>query len=397
MKKYFITTYGCQANIRDSENLAGMLEALGMEESKQLEQSDLILVNTCSVRQASEDKVYGLSAKMLKVKGQRSDVKVVLTGCLVGSANSERPRLKMNDLERRTPWVDYYLNINELKNLPDYLLTSGLVDEWAVKAINGPTVESWRPKAVSHDGVAYINISQGCDNFCTFCVVPYARGKEVSRPEEDILKEVAHAARQGYQSVMLLGQNVNSWGLDAQKKLLSRKRIGSIPFAALLRRVHEIEGIEKIKFITSNPFDFTADLIETLRLPKIDRYLHLPVQSGDNDILKKMGRRHTREDYLELVDEIKAAVPEIELGTDVIVGFPGETEAQFMNTVNLIKTVGFNVVFTALYSPREGTVSARLYEDDVSRQEKRRRHAYLTQVWQESRSKVDINVARVLP
>ena len=166
---------------------------------------------------------------------------------------------------------------------------------------------------------------------------------------------------------------------------MSRKHLGVIPFAKLLRKVHDIEGVVKIKFITSNPFDFSADLIEALKMPKIDRYLHLPVQSGDNEILKKMGRRHTRGDYLELVREIREAVRGIELGTDIIVGFPGETEAQFLNTVDLVKKVQFNVVFIAMYSPRPGTASAKLYKDDVSQGEKRRRHAYLTQVYKSSK------------
>lgn len=393
MKKYFITTFGCQANIRDSENLSGMLEALGLEESNSLEYSDLILINTCSVRQASEDKVYGLANKIKKLKTQNPQLRTVLTGCLVGSATSGRPRLGLDLLKRKMSWVDHYLNINELTSLPTYLLNSGFVDEWAVKAVISPATAGWKPKDGDHDGTAYINISQGCDNFCTFCVVPYARGKEVSRSQEDILKEVGHAARQGFKQVMLLGQNVNSWGLEPKTKLLSRKRIGQIPFSDLLRKVHEIEGIEKIKFITSNPFDFTPDLVETLKLPKIDRYLHLPVQSGDDEVLKRMGRRHKRQDYLELVDEIRTAVPEIELGTDIIVGFPGETEEQFMNTVELIKKVKFNVAFISIYSPRPGTVGAKLYKDDVSRAEKRRRHAFLTQVWQESKQKLPVTVS----
>ncbi|MCL5003744.1 MAG: MiaB/RimO family radical SAM methylthiotransferase [Patescibacteria group bacterium] len=381
-KKYFITTYGCQANIRDSEVISGMLEVLGMLPAASLAEADLLIVNTCSVRQASEDKVYGLSHKITNLKSQNPNFKVVLTGCLVGSATSARPRIKKKDLENRVPWVDFYLNINELIRLPDYLLKSCFVDEWAVKALSA---DSWIPKSEGHNGTAYINISQGCDNFCTFCVVPYARGKELSRSEEAILSEVRNAAGRGFSEIMLLGQNVNSWGLSPEKKLLSRKRIGEIPFAGLLRKVHEIKGIEKIKFITSNPFDFTSDLVETLKLPKIDRYLHLPVQSGDNEVLKKMGRRHTREDYLELVEEIRTAVPEIELGTDIIVGFPGETEAHFENTVDLFRRVRFNVAYISMYSPREGTVSARLYKDDVSRAEKRRRHARLTQAWHETK------------
>ena len=383
MKKYFITTYGCQANLADSENIAGMLEALGLMPAQKLEEADLVLVNTCSVRQASEDKVYGLAPKIQELRIKNKEVRGVLTGCLVGSATGQRPRVTFDYLQKKTPWVDHYLNINELISLPSYLLSSGLADEWAVKSLG-----QWKAKLSEEHGTAYINISQGCDNFCTFCVVPYARGKEVSRSGLEIITEVKHAVSRDFRTVMLLGQNVNSWGLNAQKKLLSRKKIGDLPFAALLRQVHQVEGVEKVKFITSNPFDFTSDLVQTLKLPKIERYLHLPIQSGDNDLLKKMGRRHSREDYLELVTEIRGAVPEIELGTDVIVGFPGESEVQFLNTVDLIKTVGFNVVFVSMYSPRPGTVGAKLYPDDVPRQEKRRRHAYLSQVWQESKSLV---------
>lgn len=387
-KKYFIITFGCQANSADSENIAGMLEALGMSEAGLFSEVDLIVINTCSVRQASEDKVYGLANKIKKLKIDNCKLKIVLTGCLVGSATSERPRMGLDLLKRKMPWVDHYLNINELVSLPSYLLNSGLVDEWAVKAVNltpGVKNVAWTPKFSDRDGVAYVNISQGCDNFCTFCVVPYARGGEISRREEEILREVRRAVGSGFSEIMLLGQNVNSWGLTPEKKLMSRKHLGVIPFAALLREVHDIEGVRKIKFITSNPFDFSADLIETLKMPKIDRYLHLPVQSGDNEILKKMGRRHTRGDYLELVREIREAVSEIELGTDIIVGFPGENEEQFLNTVDLVRKVQFNVLFVAMYSPRPGTTSARLYKDDVSQSVKRRRHARLTQAWKNSK------------
>ena len=381
-KKYFITTFGCQANSADSENIAGMLEALGMSEADLLSEADLIVINTCSVRQASEDKVYGWANRIKALRSKNRQLRVILTGCMVGSATGDRKRIALETLRKKTPWADNYLNINELNLLPSYLLTSGFVDEWAVKALEG---RNWKAKVVDHKGTAYINISQGCDNFCTFCVVPYERGGEISRSEEEIMREVNRAVGLGFNEIMLLGQNVNSWGLTPEKKLRSRKRLGVIPFAGLLRKVHDIEGVRKIKFITSNPFDFSADLIETLKMPKIDRYLHLPVQSGDNEILKKMGRRHTRGDYLELVREIRGAVSEIELGTDIIVGFPGETEEQFLNTVDLVKKVQFNVVFIAMYSPRLGTVSAKLYKDDVPQSVKRRRHAYLTQAWKNSK------------
>lgn len=383
MKKYFVATYGCQANTRDSENISVLLEALGMLEAKNLNEADLIIVNSCSVRQASEDKVYGFAKKIKELRSKNQELRVILTGCLVGSATSLRNSISLEYLRKKTPWVDYYLNINDLASLPNCLLQFKVVDSWGIQ---GPP-NSWIPTTQSHHGTVYVNISQGCDNFCTFCVVPYARGPEKSRSLEEVVSEVERCVFRGFKEVMLLGQNVNSWGLDPAKKILSRKRIGELPFSALLRRVNEIDGLQKIKFITSNPFDFTADLVETLKLPKIDRYLHLPVQSGDDEILKKMNRRHTREDYLELVSEIKQAVPEMELGTDIIVGFPGETEAQFLNTVDLVKRVGFNVVYIALYSPRPGTVASKLYKDDVLRSEKQRRHAFLTRVWRESKKK----------
>jgi len=391
-RKYYITTYGCQGNIRDSENISGLLEALGMLEAKTLDEADLVVVNSCSVRQASEDKVYGFAKKISVLRTKNPKLKTVLTGCMVGSVTGERPRHDVQILRAKTPWVDHYLNINDLPGLPTYLIESNLIDSWGVK---GPP-NLWEPKTKEHRGTAYVNISQGCDNFCTFCVVPYARGKETSRTKEEIVSEVEKLAALGYKEIMLLGQNVNSWGLTSTRKLLSRKRLGEIPFSELLRLLHEKAGIEKIKFITSNPFDFTADLVETLKLPKIDRYLHLPVQSGDNEILQKMNRRHSREDYLELVAEIKRAVPEIELGTDIIVGFPGETEAQFLNTVDLVKRVGFKVIFTALYSPRPGTISAKLYKDDVSRSEKQRRHAYLTKVWQDAKRQRKVDEPTIL-
>jgi tRNA-2-methylthio-N6-dimethylallyladenosine synthase len=233
---------------------------------------------------------------------------------------------------------------------------------------------------------AFVNISNGCDNFCTFCVVPYARGREVSRSEEDILKEVQHLAGRGFKEITLCGQNVNSWGLGTKEKF--EVRTGSdqrLPFANLLRKIHGLEEIEKISFISSNPFDFTADLIETVKLPKISRYLHIAVQSGNNDVLKRMNRRHTVEEFEDLVNRIKKARPDAEFGTDIIVGFPGETEGQFMDTVKLFERIKFHVAYISIYSPRKGTPAERFFPDDVPLKEKKRRHAHLTKVWRESK------------
>jgi tRNA-2-methylthio-N6-dimethylallyladenosine synthase len=392
---YYIKTLGCAANTADSEHMAGILESLGLEAVTEkpgrnedevligtLPDTDIFIVNTCSVRQKSEDKVYGLG-RILKIVKEQSGKSpfVIMAGCMVGSVTGERQRYLFDELRRRTSWANAYIGSHQLNTIPKLLLEHNLLDEWAVKKFDPNQVEAKRGDSTH----AFVNISYGCDNFCTFCVVPYARGKEISRPKEDILKEIRHLAERGFTEVTLCGQNVNSWGLGTSEKF--EIRTGSdqkLPFADLLRNVHEIEGIEKISFISSNPFDFTNDLIAALKLPKISNYLHIAVQSGNNEVLKRMNRRHTIEDFLSLIDKIKTAKPQVEFGTDIIVGFPGETNEQFEDTVELIKKVKFNVAFIAMYSPRKGTPSERFYKDDISRDEKKRRHAKLTQVWKES-------------
>jgi len=395
-KTYFIRTFGCQANTADSNNLAGILESLGFEPVVEPKDSqnerdayleflpdvDVFILNTCSVRQKSEDKVYGLG-KILKELSSRGKKKpfIVMAGCMVGSVTGERQRYAFEELQKKTPWVDLYMNPSQVFDLPNLLLEKGILDEWAVKKYNAAEI-----KPVLNDKrSAFVNISYGCDNFCTFCVVPYARGAEVSRPENEILAEINHLVIRGITDFTLCGQNVNSWGLDRKTKF--QVRTGSndkLPFADLLRKVHEIEGVKKINFLSSNPFDFTADLLDAITLPKIDNYLHIAVQSGNNEVLKNMNRRHTIEDFYALVEKIKEAKPNVELGTDIIVGFPGETEAQFMDTVELFNKVKFNVAFISIYSVRKGTNADKFYPDDIPLEEKKRRHAYLTKVWKES-------------
>ncbi len=394
--KYYIKTLGCQANVADSQTIAGVLEALGYEQAteavgdnenevllKTLPQTDLFIINTCSVRQKSEDKVYGLG-KVLKIVKEKTGKKpfVVLAGCMVGSVTGERQRYEFEELQKRTPWADTYINPSQILNLPEILLEKGVLSEWAAKKFNPAKVSAVMEKGKR----AFVNISFGCDNFCTFCVVPYARGKEVSRTEEEILKEITNLIKRGYIEITLCGQNVNSWGLNTADKMSIRTGSDQkLPFADLLRKVHAIEGIEKISFLSSNPFDFTNDLLDVLKLPKIDNYLHIAVQSGNNEVLKKMNRRHTIEDFYKLAEKIKTVKPEVELGTDIIVGFPGETEEQFEDTVELFKKIKFNVAFISIYSPRKGTPSEKFYKDDVPFAEKKRRHAKLTKVWRASR------------
>lgn len=398
-KKYYIKTYGCQANIADSNSMAGILENLGLElyktsekfdnESQEiadiLENTDLFIVNTCSVRQKSEDKVYGLGKIYSQLLDKNKKLPfTIMSGCMVGSVTGDRQRYKLNELKRKTSWVNDYINPSQVFDLPDVLLKHKVLDDWAVKKFNKEGVV---PVQQHSNKQAYINISYGCDNFCRFCVVPFARGKEISRSEKEILFEINHLVKRGFKNVMLCGQNVNSWGLGWDEKF--EIRAGSdqkLPFANLLRKVHAIPEIEKIDFISSNPFDFTTDLIEAVSMPKISNFLHIAVQSGNNEVLKRMNRRHTVEEFVDLVRKIKKLKPEVEFGTDIIVGFPGETREQFMDTVELFKKVKFNVAFISIYSQRKGTPAEKFYKDDVSHKEKRYRHAYLTKVWKDSKS-----------
>ncbi len=386
-KTYFIQTYGCQANIRDSQAMAGTLDVLGFSPTKDYQHADVLIINTCSVRQKSEDKVYGWGMKVGESKtgkGSYYDKKgnqvVFVTGCMVGSAKGDRIRVSYDELKARLDWADYLLSPEEESLIPGILVNENLVDEWALSVLKNSLIN---PNEYNETEWAYVNISSGCDNFCTFCVVPYARGEEKSRSEEDIISEIKHLSGRGYKNIMLVGQNVNSWGLDRATKF--KLRAGSehkIPFARLLRKVHQIDSVEKINFISSNPFDFTQDLIDTLSLPKIARYLHIAVQSADNEILARMNRRHTIEEFKELITQMKRVVPDMEFGTDIIVGFPGETEEQFMKTYDLFKWMKFKSAYISIYSPREGTNASKSMKDDVPLKEKKRRHALLLDLWQ---------------
>lgn len=377
--KYCITTFGCQANIADSSMMAGILEALGFEKTEDFTESNVFIINTCSVRQKSEDKVYGIAKKL---KGLVKKPFVIMAGCMVGSVTGERQRYEFEELQKRTPWVDEYINPTQLRNIPNILMNRGLIGEWAMQKFSSTDVN----QVYKTKEIGYVNISYGCDNFCTFCVVPYARGGEVSRSEREILREVKHLLATGFKHIMLCGQNVNSWGIGMNEKF--KIRTGSeqnLPFANLLRTVHDMEGLEKLSFLSSNPFDFTQDLIDAIKLPKIDNFLHIAVQSGNDEILKKMNRRHSINDFLNLIEKIKKEKPNVEFGTDVIVGFPSETREQFMDTVKLFETVPFNVAFISIYSPRKGTPAERFYKDDVPLAEKKWRHKHLNDVWKRNR------------
>lgn len=397
-KKYYIKTFGCYANEVDSDFNGGLLEKLGFKELKKkegnetneiknaLENADILVVNSCSVRQKSEDKVYGIG-KMIKQCSKRK-AKVILTGCMVGSVTGDRKRFSKKELEEKTNNFDGYFAPGDISSFLEILADFGLSEK---KDINKKLDFERRQKDPNH---AYVNVSYGCDNFCSYCVVPYSRGCEISRSEKEILDELKCLIKKGVSEFTLCGQNVNSWNLDKETKFKIRSenygigfkgRVEKLPFTDLLEKVHKISEVKKIDFISSNPFDFTQDLVEVLKLPKISNYVHIAVQSGNNEILKAMNRRHTVEEFIDLINEIKKVRPGVEIGTDLIVGFPGETRNQFMDTVDLVKKIKFSVAFISMYSPRKGTYAQLRLKDNVSLKEKKWRHMYLSKVWKKSK------------
>jgi tRNA-2-methylthio-N6-dimethylallyladenosine synthase len=347
---YFIKTFGCQMNESDSERIAGWYENNGWQQAKNYQVADEVVINSCSVRASAEHRVYGLinNLKLLKLQNPKANKpKIVLTGCML--------RLPLRTLKEKLPGVDEFVRL-------EHFLTNS--------------------KIINHKS-SFVPISNGCNNFCSYCVVPYARGREKSREYEEIICEVQELVKRGVREITLLGQNVNSWGKDfvnsklenqKSKPQLKSKNFEKIktPFAILLNSLNNIEGLEKITFLTSNPWDLNDEIIEAMSLPKIDRYFHLPLQSGDDEILKRMNRKYTAEDYLSLIDRIRKKIPEIQFGTDIIVGFPGETEEQFQHTVELCRKVGFAKAYINKYSPRSGTTAYKL-GDTITALEKKRR------------------------
>jgi tRNA-2-methylthio-N6-dimethylallyladenosine synthase len=368
--KYHIVTFGCAANVADSERLASYYQARGDTEARSIKSADSIIINTCMVRQMAEDRVYGLIRNILQEKQKGRKVKIVLTGCMVGMAVRDSSGRMLEHLKKRMPEIDEFLPIEEVGFDYEPLRTDKL-----------------------H---ALVSISNGCNNFCSYCVVPFTRGREVSRPFEDIITECQDLASKGFTHITLVGQNVNSYGADLIKlkiknqkskvqvknqkfskityvEHLGRLRIPTL-FPELLREICKIKGIHTIDFISSNPWDFSDDLIRVIaKNPKISRAIHLPVQSGDAEILKKMNRWYTPDEYIELVKKLRKQITDITISTDIIVGFCGETKEQFQHTIDLCKKVGFSKAYLAMYSDRPLTRAHRQFKDDVPYTEKKRR------------------------
>ena len=361
--KYHLITYGCAMNKADSERVASLFESLGLVATDDEKEADVILINSCSVRQSAEDRIFGKLREFNKLRTKRPNLVVGVTGCLPGRDADGKIHAKM-------PGADLYFPIRELTELPrrlaglrpDLVAPSGELDADYLKIA---------PK--QHAGHhAFVTIQTGCNKFCTYCVVPYARGREWNRPLRDILAEVRQFVADGVVAVDLLGQAVNAYVIP-DPEAVSPANPYKNGFAALLWELNQIEGLQRLGFTSPHPLHMDDEVIDAMALPKMMRFILLPAQAGNDEVLRRMNRRYTAERYLKIVAKLRARVPGICIGTDLIVGFPGETTEQFEDTLKLYSAADFDIAYPAIYSPRTGTVSAKHFPDDVPRAEKKRR------------------------
>ena len=354
-KKYYLKTYGCQMNVRDSETIKAILENMNFLETDDYLEADLLILNTCAVRENVHNKVFGMIGRFKHLKETRKDIIVGLMGCMA------QEEVVVDKILNKYKWLNFVLGTHNLHQLPEVIRSQQKLN------INSPSIEGDiyenLPVKRTNPFTAFVNIIYGCDKFCTYCIVPFTRGKERSRQKEDILKEINQLIKAGYQEVTLLGQNVNAYGKDLNDQYYLNN---------LLEDIAKTK-IPRIRFLTSHPWDFTDEMIEVIKNnSNIMPYFHLPVQSGSSRILKLMGRRYTKEEYLTLFNKIKKAIPNSSITTDIIVGFPNETEEDFQETIDLVNECQFDGAFTFLYSPREGTPAAKL-KDNVSLEVKEKR------------------------
>lgn len=347
--KYYIETWGCQMNEEDSEKLSGMLKNLGYSRTEKKDDASIIIFNTCCVRENAELKVYGNLGALKKMKKTNPNLIIAVCGCMMQQEGMAENIIK------KYPFVDIIFGTHNSYKFPEYLNRVKQENKSIIEIINKEEgIVEGIPVDRSSSIKAFVTIMYGCNNFCTYCIVPYVRGRERSRTPEDIENEIKDLVNQGYKEITLLGQNVNSYGKGLEPH---------ITFSDLLRRLNKIEGLERIKFMTSHPKDLSEDLIKAItECDKVCEQVHLPVQSGSTNILRKMNRGYTREKYLQQITAIKAAMPNVALTTDIIVGFPGETEEDFLDTLSLIKEVEFDSAFTFIYSKRKGTPADEMIE-----------------------------------
>ena len=362
--KYYITTMGCQLNENDSEKLAGIVENMGFEKTEKLEEADLVIYNTCCVRENAEERLFGKLGELKKQKEEKGTI-IAIGGCMM-----QEPAM-LEKIKKSYNYTDIVFGTHTLHKFEEDLkkvLENGKKVRDVID-IDGEVIEDL-PIKRNDNFKASVTIMYGCNNFCSYCIVPYVRGRERSRAPEKILEEVEMLAKEGYKEITLLGQNVNSYNGRENYK-----------FANLLNDVCKIDGIERVRFISPHPKDFTDDVIEAIaNNPKIARVLHLPLQSGSSAVLKKMNRKYTKEQYLKLVDKIKTRIPDVVLSTDIIVGFPGETEEDFEDTLDVVRKVNYEQVFMFIYSRREGTIADKM-ENQIPEEIKHKRFDRLKELF----------------
>ncbi len=345
-KYYHITTYGCQMNVHESEKIAGILSGLGYTACENIEDSDIAVFNTCCIRENAENHAFGNIGMLKKLKANKRDMIIAVGGCLTQQIG------KADTLHERFPYVDIIFGTHNLNKLKELILKKQKQKKAVIEIEDseGSICEGEKPLRTSYPN-AWINITYGCNNFCSYCIVPYVRGRERSRRSEDIISEAKELIAQGYKEITLLGQNVNSYANGTD----------DISFPELLKRVAQTEGKFRLRFMTSHPKDFSEELAKVIaENPKICHAVHLPVQSGSDSVLKAMNRKYTSADYIKKIEILKKYVPDCAVTTDLIVGFPNESEEDFNDTLNLVKKVGFASAFTFVYSKREGTVAAKM-------------------------------------
>ena len=383
-KKYLILTYGCQMNVHDSEYISGIMEDIGYTKTEEMDDANVIIVNTCAIRENAHNKAEGMLGRIKHLKETHNDIIVIFCGCM---AQEEGLVNKIKDYK----WIDIICGTHNYHKIPkyisEYLNKENTVRE--VYSIEGNVYENIPVKRDSKY-TAWVNIQYGCDKFCTYCIVPYTRGKQRSRNHQDIIDEVRELYNNGYQEVTLLGQNVNAYGKDFAD---------NYDFADLLGEVSQT-GIPRIRFVTSHPWDFTDKMIDVIsECENIMPYIHLPIQSGSDRILKLMGRKYTTAEYLEIVNKLRDKIPNVSITTDIIVGFPGETEEDFKKTLDIVNTVKYDLAYTFIFSKREGTPAA-LMKDDTKEEEKKERLARLNELINkyalESNQKMKDKVVQVL-
>lgn len=391
MKTYSITTFGCQMNHSDSERIAAVCESMGYVQSNEGQKADLYIINSCSVRQKAEDRVIGMGKKFLEIKKFNPEAKVILTGCMAkrdlrqGFERSQNYQQKYTGkLKEQMPWLDYILEINDIHKLPSILgekVETKLSDYFAVK-----------PKYNSKFQ-AFVPISTGCNKFCTFCIVPFTRGAEVYRSFDEIYKEVKNLIESGYKEITLLGQNVNSWKSEVEGDLIvpipkyrktyteEKKQDNFMDFADLMESLADIKGDFWLRFTSSHPYDISTRLIEVIAKKKnIAKQVHFALQSGSDTVLKRMNRHYTVQEFKEKVGIIRKTIPNVAITTDIIVGFCGETEDEFEETLKVCKELSFDQIYISEYSQREGTIASKFYKDDVPREVKAYRKEKLDRI-----------------